>query len=346
MKVVWILGAGFSRALGGPLLQNLFTIESGEVLAAKYGHHPRFGELELYFSAVRHVCMYGMGRLPLDAHQRVGPQLWTDPEEFVDRLDAAARDPAAAPAQVLEGHVRSALKLRAARNAQGHGLGVPPTVGRLRQVAKRLLALECAGFLRGADPTAEVWQPYDRWYDLLEAEDTVITFNYDRVLEMLNRRSRKLQFNLVGEPWPEGQQQTEVLKLHGSVDWRRLKNGGYELVDDEEFLLTCAESELAVATPGPTKSETTAGFGKLWEQAEKALTQARNVVFLGYRFPPTDAEARGRLLRALSGSRPAGKVHVVLGPDKSAAKVQRLLGLLHFAGRDRLRTQVAVVLRA
>ena len=60
-------------------------------------------------------------------------------------------------------------------------------------------------------------------------------------------------------------------------------------------------------------------------------------MFVGYRFPPTDANARRRLLRAIERrvKRPQWEtrlaLHVVLGPDCRDAR--RLEELLRFAAR-------------
>jgi hypothetical protein len=59
-------------------------------------------------------------------------------------------------------------------------------------------------------------------------------------------------------------------------------------------------------------------------------------MFVGYRFPPTDAEARRRLLSAISEStKGVGAVHfhIVLGPRTSADDAMRLAGLLKSTGK-------------
>jgi hypothetical protein len=56
----------------------------------------------------------------------------------------------------------------------------------VRTTARRLVAAECAAFLQHVDPTREQWRPYRRWAASLTPNDTVVTFNYDRVLEMLH----------------------------------------------------------------------------------------------------------------------------------------------------------------
>jgi hypothetical protein len=55
-----------------------------------------------------------------------------------------------------------------------------------RADAPKLMAAECSGFLVGADPRSERWQPCVRWAKMLRRQDHVITFNYDLVLEDLN----------------------------------------------------------------------------------------------------------------------------------------------------------------
>jgi hypothetical protein len=57
-------------------------------------------------------------------------------------------------------------------------------------------------------------------------------------------------------------------------------------------------------------------------------------VFVGYRFPPTDSEARRRLLGAIGRSKHGYKaVHTVLGPE-SAKDSARLGQLLHWTLRQ------------
>ena len=123
-----------------------------------------------------------------------------------------------------------------------------------------------------------------------------------------------------------------VLKLHGSVDWLRTKSS-YRRTGDPLFALGCAPEESAIATPGPQKGEAAATFlVPLWERAKSALQDATAVVFLGYRFPPSDSYAREALLTALSVAQPGHAwfrtIHTVLGPDLHHADSARLGGLV------------------
>lgn len=121
-------------------------------------------------------------------------------------------------------------------------------------------------------------------------------------------------------------------KLHGSVDWQRFDDGGY-VASAEPFAATAAKGshEMVIATPGPSKREVVKEFDTLWNGACQALAQAKRIVFVGYRFPETDAYARRRLLEAIGNSKKAKNlkaVHTVLGPYVDVDPSHRLIRLL------------------
>jgi hypothetical protein len=183
-----------------------------------------------------------------------------------------------------------------------------------------------------------------KWAKSLGANDTIITFNYDCVIELLNKVSRNIHVvRLGGDQGSPGR--ARLLKLHGSVNWKisglepdgsMLPTGKESSIkvepqDDFDFALKCEDHELAIASPGPIKKAVSAGWlAELWDEAERAIRDADAVVFVGYRFPPSDSHARERLLSALaSNTRPYLAVHTVLGlhsPD-----TPRLTQLLRFA---------------
>jgi len=153
---------------------------------------------------------------------------------------------------------------------------------------------------------------------------TIISFNYDTVLERLGFADGVVVPRQVpGDP--NNPTLPKIFKLHGSVDWKRTKTGTIERCTDEHFAATCTPEELAIAPPGPEKEEITKTFGGYWTAALALLQQAQVVVFMGYRFPPTDARSRQKLLEALH---PKAHIHIVLGPDVNHPHVVRLGGLL------------------
>jgi hypothetical protein len=69
--------------------------------------------------------------------------------------------------------------------------------------------------------------------------------------------------------------------------------------------------------------------------AEGAIKRASHIVFVGYRFPPSDANARTRLLTAIAASETQYvAVHTVLGPRLDDDTV-RLTQMLRYALRSR-----------
>jgi hypothetical protein len=257
-----------------------------------------------------------------------GERLWRDAEEFLDYLDTAA----------LGGPAHDRLLQFAGIKAYG-----PDPVKVLAEAARSMVAAECAAFLVGAEPKTERWYPHVRWFAGLGSSDTIITFNYDLVLERLDGYlPGKIEVALPG--LPHSGRCTRVFKLHGSVDWKRKENRSgrptFEVVHDDAFALLAGPGELAVATPGPSKAARAFELEELWIAAAEAIKQATAVVFVGYRFPPTDASARNWLLRALAANEMLYlAVHTVLGPrlgDDDTVRMQHLLAsAMHQASREK-----------
>jgi len=327
LTTVWILGAGFSKPLGGPLLADMLSPESQQDLRIRYPDNPHLKSRAE--SCVRRIYAYGHKSPSRHHADKAKARLWEHAEEFLDYLDAAAKNansPAAKRIAVLASMVRAT--------------GEPPNdpgVEELQTAARRLVAAECCAFLDGADPETEKWQPYREWSrSLNDGTNAVITFNYDTVLEHLNSGVVVLGDDDYREA--RKSKQAPIFKMHGSVAWRRTADGAFEHADANDFALTCADSELAIATPGPGKASLCEELRETWERAIQALKTADAIVFLGYRFPPTDASARSMLLEALrENKRPHVDVHIVLGPNVNTADPMRLEHLakcaLEMAGR-------------
>jgi hypothetical protein len=160
------------------------------------------------------------------------------------------------------------------------------------------------------------------------------------VLELLNRRAKTISVVGLGEgnkAFPTAR----LLKLHGSVNWKAsgfrggLPSGkevvGIEQQDDFNFALKCSANELSIASPGPLKRAVSAGWlAELWDSAMEAIREASSIIFIGYRFPPSDSHARSRLLGAISENRSHYlAIHTVLG--LASADTPRLSQLLRFS---------------
>jgi hypothetical protein len=183
-----------------------------------------------------------------------------------------------------------------------------------------------------SDLSSERWRPYRNWLSELNNDDTIITFNYDPVLEKLSGEYRRLRVLIPGSDCKRSTRETgetDVLKLHGSVNWRRDGKTIHNEAD-LEFGAKCHEGDLAIATPGASKHlDVNDLFMPLWNLADQAVKEADAIVFVGYRFPPSDAYSRERLLRAL-WMNPSQDlvVSVVLGPNVQHEDIVRLEKML------------------
>src|SRR6266849_5122262 len=142
-QVVWILGAGFSRSLGGALAWDRERGETGE-------------------------------------------ELWQDAEEYLQILDAAASDPRSPWATRINRIVHTHLnRVQGPERAQ-------PSLVEINGAARRLLAAECSAFTKVLDLQSEPVTQYATWARRLGPEHTIITFNYDKLLELLGAKTGKL----------------------------------------------------------------------------------------------------------------------------------------------------------
>jgi hypothetical protein len=358
-KVVWILGAGFSKALGGPLLKELFTPKSAGDLRVQFELKDRFPKLfDGPAKCVRWLYGHGTDVEPL----------WSNPEEFVDYLDTASVSRSTeGPHPQFDRLVDVLLRSNLPRPGATPPDEIATYIGNLSTAARRLIAAECSAFLEGVDVRQERWRPFRRWALSLTPEDTIVSFNYDLVLEKLGRWRTERAPGVVSpihvvhpchnlDP-KQFEGATRILKLHGSVDWKKTKKsvqlaGGETITrvtvtvgKDEWHALDCADEELAIATPGPSKELESLEFESIWGLAMVAIRAADVVALLGYSFPATDAFAKTVLLDAIGGNKavlgeaPHGapiytlSAHAVLGPIGDASN--RVEALLNFVGNRR-----------
>jgi len=255
-KTVWILGAGFSASLGGPLLRDLFSKRMELELKAVFGITVETTNVSRWLAF--HLYDYGVS-------DKRGLRLWRNAEEYLDRLDSAAPTPdgdvqtyKSSARDVLWRAVEQCLSSRDISALHKYRDNIQGNAARSEELnnilleAKRWMAAECCAFLKTADPTSERWEPYRDWLATLTADDTVVTFNYDRVIETLVAHVKdeylrnKYQVLLPNESLANDC--IHVLKLHGSVDWQR-SNGTYWKSHDTSAIKASLDS-IAIATPG------------------------------------------------------------------------------------------------
>jgi len=200
-------------------------------------------------------------------------------------------------------------------------------------------------FLRGYQVDTERWAPYLSWArEQLNGTHTVITFNFDGVPEILQKDKGRLTVvdptnveNSIRQARAEDN--APVLKLHGSITWDMSDAKGFEMTYDPEAALSNLDTRhTVIGLPGPQKRGLYAGLLKVLRAAAiQSLNEAGKVIFIGYRFPPTDADARQFLLRAIwenyggGGQTRIRQVSAVLGPNTESPDARRLRHLLEQA---------------
>ena len=116
MPTVWILGAGFSQALGAPLFRDLFQSEE-RIDNSGYQVHPHTTNV---------LLLYRRFGPRLEGREGRG-QVWRNPEEFIDFIESA-KSASGGAREFLEGVIG----------------GVP--VDLIADIARRMLAIECSIF--------------------------------------------------------------------------------------------------------------------------------------------------------------------------------------------------------
>src|SRR5207244_2346027 len=122
-------------------------------------------------------------------HEGSEQGLWDNAEQFLAYVDDAYQAASAA----------KKMRLQILVFGSGTLLGRPGKVGLLASLSmeeqaamaasldrkvRRALAAECHRFVLVADPQSEGWLPYREWVRSLQPDqDTVVSFNYDRVVE-------------------------------------------------------------------------------------------------------------------------------------------------------------------
>jgi NAD-dependent SIR2 family protein deacetylase len=213
---------------------------------------------------------------------------------------------------------------------------------------------------------------YDRFAHLIEKmldQDqtvSVITFNYDVAFDYaVYGRSLQIDYCLTPPPPRHGQRDIDLMKLHGSVNWttcprcdevvayrfeqylRERTWRGHaaanvpinfrEPLTKYEHCKGVTGDGLAVIVP-PTWNKAAGHheIGTVWQRAVKHLSEARNIVVIGYSLPPSDEFFR--YLYAL-GTVSATRLErfVLVNPDKDAG--ERFRDLLGRGVQHRFRPQ-------
>lgn len=192
---------------------------------------------------------------------------------------------------------------------------------------------------------------------ILSPEDTIITFNYDCVLDHhlkrfgngkwnarygygvnLGPRGSRFKGDKLWQPnRPAAKGETVLLlKLHGSLLFRSPN------ADSKEYALVLKQRpytfqgrgmRFTIIPPEYEKPYDIGMFRDIWNRAFKALARAEHLVFVGYSLPATDAHATALFRAAVRRNRLRGLV--VADPDREVRR--RIRGVVLRAVSERTR---------
>jgi SIR2-like domain len=310
-KTVWILGAGFSALMGAPMLPQLISAA-------------RVYEAALY-DAKRHSRRSDTLRI---YQEGLAEGHWSNAEEF---LTVASR------ADYHQGAQQLLARLKIGPSHSFHTDDMRDIAREVARDATLTIAYACSTFMYRVHE--EQWTPYEHWVKQLDKNDSIVTFNYDIVVEEAFDKATLAAPRIVGI---RGQQKGTVHlhKLHGSVDWvqehvtkpikrERQKPRGIGIPGFE------LSEKLVLGTPGGNKYWLTRRLQPVWDAAMARIREASAVVFIGYRFPETDVDSIMQLHTAIRQNRKTPHAWIVLGPGESADAIrqERLLTSSGLRGR-------------
>jgi hypothetical protein len=323
---VYVLGAGFSRPMGGPLFTELLSMLIRYDLG-KFEHYsdPLVQRLAQAVNEISHA--YGV----LVREKRV-----LNAEHFLELCDCVLHGKETWLLQTFPAQLLWLVMWNARSQPPMSDLDLFRFIVK---AAKIRIAIETNSFLEQVPEMNDRWQPYIRWFPGLGKTDTIITLNYDLLVETVatkvNRpfpgREFKTKEDLVSvdelmrqnEAHPH---QPLLCKLHGSVDFIE-KNGAayakrYNIDDYFE-----AHPPL-LGTPGTGKVSLSNGsLERVWLTALERLRDAHVISVVGYSLPETDNDFRIKLLDSVAANNGNLKaINIVLGqPTPHSQRARAIL---------------------
>jgi hypothetical protein len=328
---VYILGAGFSYPMGGPLFRELFSTHYNRIVPEiEFQVNPEAWIL----SRIAKEVPYVFERLKKATNN-------ADAEQF---LELCSYSNLPGYAWFLNSFLKELPWIQSAY--VDSGMPFSESDAELHCVNGTLirLGLETSHFVNITPPGSERWIPYDNWFHRLGKSDTIITLNYDLLVESLalraNRPFHERRFNgrdelrLVDELLDQNEKHPDLpmlCKLHGSVDWI-VQNGKayakrFNVYDYFEGLPPL------LGTPGTGKVGLSKGsLDKVWLTALDRIRSAHVISIVGYSLPETDNDFRIKLLNSITGTLGNLKaINIVLGPP--TPHTQRARAILEQATR-------------
>jgi hypothetical protein len=299
---VYILGAGFSRDAGAPLIHDFldrareFYADPDMPLDAVERQH-----FEKVFKFKREITKAREKfRIDLDNIEQLFGLV-----EMSQRLGDESQETRDAMVYLIAKTLELAVKDTSRRPPVKFGWStgsLPPFTSYVRQSPSAGNLFETDIYTHFALLLSGT---YDDQHKLESRCSTVITFNYDLILDdALTRVGARAGYQLesvVAEESPATQVVVPVLKLHGSTNWAicRCKQiyvlGQKATVNPGAFRnLKCSKCggenlRLLLVPPSWDKSEYSEIMRPVWKKAVDAIKTATRICVIGYSMPETDA---------------------------------------------------------
>lgn len=301
VKHVYILGAGFSRPLGGPLFNNLLTMEYWR------------SHSDIRLAPEMRDCidlLHRTGNRSIDESLGLSNRL--NAEDLIALLEWCYLNPESVRSKL----VYDSFAVVPAKIKYLHNAGVF-----LREVyttLKRVVACQCNTFTQHLEAGTDLIAPYVSWLKSLTSNDTIITFNYDTAIEAI---AQTCGVNIPKDFSCHETTGPRLMHVHGCVNW-------VLGIDDKITYCEYAYMDnvnLSIGLPGFAKARITENgqMFSLWKSMKNALSDADVISILGYSMPATDNMARQAILDSL---RSGQRVNIVVGNDSfTSGRMQSLI---------------------
>jgi hypothetical protein len=182
--------------------------------------------------------------------------------------------------------------------------------------------------------TSDACEYHSLLASLLHTRDSVISFNYDCLMDtaLKNNANKRwdpgkkgygFDINSGSHFWRDHsrgrpvQESLKLLKMHGSLNWKKNDDDSISLVEDPKEVKDLSKS---IVPPTWFKDLTIAPYNDIWKEARKQVRRSQIMVIIGYSVPATDLFSKS-LLKVEAGSkikREKLKLLILVNPDEAA----------------------------
>jgi hypothetical protein len=191
--------------------------------------------------------------------------------------------------------------------------------------------------------------------DALGPRDTIITFNYDCVIDhslrTFGKKKWSARFGYGFSPperveghelWnaddpPHGENTSiNLLKLHGSLNFFPFTDAGPIRLRERPYRQTGNEVYEIIPPEQAKRIGTRPVFGILWKRAERAIRLCHTIVLVGFSFTPTDTHVDSFFRMALAGNSNLERLIVANPSREDRRRIRSVFSTSLSSGRARV----------